>query len=92
MVRWVYPTTIAISIAAGSTVDEFEVFWQRNTSIGCYTEDVGNTIITDGSTTYNIMGLQKGSSYTVSATATNVAGISKVSNTVAVMTLEAGER
>ena len=66
--------------------------WQRDTSVGCSDEDEGNTTITDGSTSYEIMGLEEDSSYSLTVTAANVAGSSAVSETVPAMTEEAGER
>ena len=52
--------------------------------------DEGSTTITDGPTSYVIMGLEEDSGYTITVTATNVAGSSEVA--VPAMTLEAGER
>ena len=64
--------------------------WQRDTSGECSDEDEGNATITDGSTSYDIVGLEEESSYTIIMTATNIAGSSVVSDAVTVMTLEAG--
>ena len=66
--------------------------WQRYTSVGCSDEDEGSTTITDGSTSYEIMGLEEDSSYSLTVTADNAAGSSAVSETVTAMTEEAGER
>ena len=66
--------------------------WQRDTSVGCSDEDEGSTTITDGSTSYEIMGLEEDNSYIISMTAANAAGSSAVSETVTAMTEEAGER
>ena len=90
-------TTTATSISlswtsAGSEVDSYEVMWQRDTSGECPDEDEGSTTITDGSTSYDIMGLEEDSSYSITVTASNAAGSSAVSNTVTAMTLETGER
>ena len=87
-------TTITLSggVPSDSVADIYEVMWQRDTSIGCSDEDEGNTTITDGSTSYDIMGLEEDSSYTITVTASNSAGSSAVSSTVTAMTLEAGER
>ena len=52
--------------------------------------DEGSTTITDGSTSYDIMGLEEDSSYTITVTATNVAGSGVA--IVIEMTLTAGER
>ena len=54
--------------------------------------DMNSTTITDGSTSYDIMGLEEDNSYTITVTASNSAGSSEDSNTVTAMTLEAGER
>ena len=64
--------------------------WQRDTSVGCSDEDEGSATITDSSTSYEIMGLEEDSSYSLTVTAANVAGSSAVSETA--MTEEAGER
>ena len=65
--------------------------WQRDTSGECSDEDEGSTTITDGSTSYDIMGLAGISSYSITVTATNVAGSSAVSDAVTAMTPEAGD-
>ena len=65
--------------------------WQRDTSGECSDEDEGNVTITSGSTGYDIVGLEEDSSYSITVTATNVAGSSAVSDAVTAMTLEAGE-
>ena len=52
--------------------------------------NMNSTAITDGSTSYDIMGLEEDSSYTITLTASNSAGSSEV--TVTVMTSEAGDR
>ena len=54
--------------------------------------DMDNTTTTDGSTSYDIMGLEEDSNYTIVVRASNLAGSSEVSNTVTAMTLEAGMR
>ena len=64
--------------------------WQRDTSGECPDEDEDSISLTDGSTSYDIMGLEEGSSYSITVTASNAAG-SAVSNTVTAMTLQAGE-
>ena len=89
-------TTTATSISlswtsAGSEVDSYEVMWQRDTSGECPDEDEDSISLTDGSTSYDIMGLEEDSSYSITVTASNAAGSSAVSNPVTAMTLEAGE-
>ena len=88
-------TTTATSISlswtsAGSEVDSYEMMWQRDTSGECPDEDEDSISLTDGSTSYDIMGLVEDSSYSITVTASNAAD-SAVSNTVTAMTLEAGE-
>ena len=90
-------TTTATSISlswssAGSEVASYEVMWQRDISGECPDEDEGSISLTDGSTSYDIMGLEEDSSYSITVTASNAAGSSAVSNTVTAMTLEAGKR
>ena len=67
------------------------MMWQRDTSGECPDEDEGSTTVSGGSTSYDIMGLEEDSSYSITVTASNAAGSSAVSNTVTAMTLEAGE-
>ena len=47
--------------------------------------------ITDGSTSYDITGLEEDSSYNITVRASNTAGSTAVGNTITVITLEAGE-
>ena len=47
------------------------MMWQRDTSQDCPDEDEGNTALTDGSTSYNITGLEEDSNYIVTVTAMN---------------------
>ena len=68
------------------------MMWQRDTSGECTDVDEDSISLTDGSTGYNIMGLEEDSSYRITVTASNAAGSSAVSNTVTAMTLDAGER
>ena len=65
--------------------------WQRDTSGECPDEDEDSTTITDGSTSYDIMGLEEDSSYSITVTASNAADSRAVSNTVTAMTLESGK-
>ena len=67
--------------------------WETDDIGGCSGgSDMDSTTITDGSTSYDIMGLEEDSSYTITVTASNSAGSSEDSNTIIAMTLEAGER
>ena len=84
-------TTISITwTGTGSVVDSYEVMWERDTSGECPTVDEDIATITDGSTSYNISGLEENSNYTITVTVTNAAG-SAVSVPVTAMTGEAGE-
>ena len=91
-------TTTATSISlswtsAGSDAVSYEVMWETDDIGGCSgRSDINSVTITDGSTSYDIMGLEEDSSYTITVTASNSAGSSAVSNTVTAMSLEAGER
>ena len=87
-------TTITISwTSAGSEDVSYEVMWERDTSLKCTGfRDKGSTTITDGSTSYDITELEEDSTYSITVTASNLAGSSAVSNTVTAMTMEAGER
>ena len=67
------------------------MMWQRDTSGECPDEDEDSISLTDGSTSYDIMGLEEDSSYSITVTASNAAG-NAVSNTVTAITLGAGEK
>ena len=84
--------SLSWSVLSGSVVDSYEVMWQRDTSGECSDEDEGSYTITDGSTSYDIMRLEEDSSYSITVTATNIAGSSTVRDAVTAMTLEAGEK
>ena len=57
--------------SAGSVVDSYEVMWRRDTSGDCPDEDDGSTILTDGSTSYAMTGLEESSNYTITVIAMN---------------------
>ena len=85
------PTTIPLSWTNNdSVVNKYEVMWERDTSGECDNMDEGSNIITNGSTSYTIRGLQEDSNYTITVTATNTAG-SAVSVPVTAVTGKAGE-
>ena len=91
------PSTTATSISlswsvADSVVTSSVVSWRRDTSGECPDEDEGSDTIADYSTGHIITGLEEDSDYTITVTVSNAAGSSDVSNTVTVMTEEAGER
>ena len=66
------------------------MMWQRDTSGECPDEDEGSATITDGSTSYDIMGLEEDFSYSITVAASNAAGSNAVSKTLTAMTLETG--
>ena len=69
------------------------MLWQRDTSSDCSDEDEDSAIITDGLTTnYTIENLQEDSTYRITVRVTNAVGVSVLSNTHGVKTLEAGKR
>ena len=72
-------------------VDSYEVMWERDTSAGeCPDEDEGSTTISGGSTSHTVVGLEENSTYTITVTASNGAGIA-VSDSVSRVTEEASE-
>ena len=77
-------TTISLSwsVPSGSVVDSYEVMWERE-GIRC------STTITDGSTSYNITGLEAEANYTITVEASNKAG-SAVSDPITGTTGRAG--
>ena len=84
-------TTMSITwTSAGSVVDSYEVTWKRNTSKECPNINGGNATTTGSYTSSNITGLQEGSNYTITVTASNAAG-STVSVPFLGMTREAGD-
>ena len=87
-------TTITISWTNNDPmVTSYEVMWETDDVGGCSGgSDMDSTIVTDGSTRYDITELEEDSTYSITVTASNSAGISAVSNTVTAMTMEAGER
>ena len=85
-------TSVTLSwTSGGSEGVSYEVMWQRDTSVGCSYVDGDSATITDGSTSYDITGLEEDSSYNITVRASNTAGSTAVSNTVTVMTPETGE-
>ena len=85
------PTTIHLSwTSSGPDVDRYDITWRRDTSGRCKYIDRGSTVITNGSISYNIRGLEEHSRYLVTVKANNAAG-GAVSNSITGVTLEAGE-
>ena len=84
-------TSITLSwTSAGSAVDSYKVMWQRDTSRDCPDVDEGNTILTGGSTSYNITGLEEYSNYTITVMAMKSIDMA-TSNNITELTLEAGK-
>ena len=74
--------SISWSVPSGSVSDSYEVMWQRDTSGECSDEDEGSTTITDGSTSYDIMGLEDEGSTTITdgSTSYDIMGIEEDSS------------
>ena len=85
-------TSISLSwTSAGSEAVSYEVMWETDDIGGCSgSSDMDTTTITDGSNSYDIMGLEEDSSYTITVTASTSTGRSE--DIVTAMTQEAGER
>ena len=82
-------TSITISWSIDSVVDSYEVMWS---SEECPNDvDEGDTIITDGSTSYTIDNLREGTNYNITVTATNAAGTSLPSEQVTIQTTGIGK-
>ena len=74
-------TTISLSwsVPNGSVVASYEVMWQRTSSAGSSnsTDDSGvgtSGEITDGSTSYTIVGLEVATNYSITVQVSNAAG------------------
>ena len=86
-------TTISLSwsVPNGSVVTEYLVQWVRDTAVGCMDEDHQSTTITNGSAvSYEILGLQENSNYTITVTASNSIG-DAVSESITGETMAASE-
>ena len=86
-------TSISLSWTSACSEDvSYEVMWQTDDIGGCSGgSDMNRVTIANGSTNYDIIGLEEDCSYTITVTASNSAGSSALSNTIAVVTLQAGE-
>ena len=86
-------TSISLSwTSAGSEDVSYEVMWQTDDIGGCSGgSDMNSTTITNGSTNYDIMGLEEDSSYSITATM-SIQEVAETSDgvNVTVKTLEAG--
>ena len=90
IVNSITATSISLSwsVPRFPMVKSYEVIWQRDTSGECPDEDKGSTIITDGSTSFSITGLEEYSTYKVTVTAVYSIGITNTDANLT--TLEAG--
>ena len=83
----------SISLSWTSTDSEavsYEVMWETDDIGGCSgVRDMNSTTVTDGSTSYDIMGLEEDSSYSITLTVSSPETRDSVN--VTVKTLEAGK-
>ena len=82
--------SLSWSVSHGS-LESYELVWERDTTGRCSEEDKDSTTITEGSTRYQIVGLEEDSNYTITVRVNTPAG-SAVSDPITAMTTEAGER
>ena len=59
--------------------------------VGCSNKDQATVIVSGGSISHQITGLEEGNRYTITVNASNAAGNGSVSNAVTAMTEERGE-
>ena len=59
--------------------------------VGCSNKDQATIIVSSGSISYEITGLEEGNRYTITVNASNAAGNGSASNAVTAMTEEIGE-
>ena len=76
-------------IVLNHSLEIFMLAWERDDLEKCPKKDNGSVIITNGSTSYTITGLEEDSNYTITVAAINAAG-STFSDPITGMTLEAG--
>ena len=81
--------SLSWSVFQGS-LESYELVWERDTTGRCSEEDKDSITITDGSTRYQIVGLEEDSNYTITVRVNTPAG-SAVSDPITGMTKEAGE-
>ena len=79
--------SLSWSVPSGSVVTSYEVEWQRDSSLGCSDDDDGSATITDGSTSYDIAGLEEGQTYSITVRAINSAGIKSPASVIVSTTL-----
>ena len=72
-------------------VTGFVVHWQRDMGIGCSNKDQATIIVSGGSISYVVTGLEEGNRYTITVNASNSAGTGSASDAVTTMTEERGE-
>ena len=81
------------TVTQSSVVRNYEVVWNKDTSIGCSNTHQGSHTTSDNSTlTYTIIGLEEASRYTITVRAMNAAGSSDVSDPVTGDTQNAGKK
>ena len=82
--------TISLNVGTSSVAASYVVMWETDDVGGCSGgSDTGSA---NSGSSYEIMGLEEDSTYSITVTASNSAGSSAVSNTVTAMTMDAGER
>ena len=84
-------TSISLSWTSTDSEDvSYEVMWETDDIGGCSgVRDMNSTTVTDGSTSYDIMGLEEDSSYSITLTVSSPETRDSVN--VTVKTLEAGK-
>ena len=84
-------TSISLSWTSTDSEDvSYEVMWETDDIGGCSgVRDMNSTTVTDGSTSYDIMGLEEDSSYSITLTVSSPETRDSVNITV--KTLEAGK-
>ena len=83
-------TTITLSwSSAGSVIDDYTVVWKKQTTEERPNDDGASILITNGSTSYTIAGLEEYSGYDITVIASNIDG-STISDPIYGLTNEAG--
>ena len=83
-------TTITLSwSSAGSVIDDYTVVWKKQTTEERPNDDWASILITNGSTSYTIAGLEEYSGYDITVIASNIDG-STISDPIYGLTNEAG--
>ena len=83
-------TTITLSwSSAGSVIDDYTVVWKKQTTEELPNDDGASILITNGSTSYTIAGLEEYRGYDITVIASNIDG-STISNSIYRLTNETG--